>query len=57
MASTKDLKVGDMVSRGQVIGAIGSNASEAYLGNHLHFEVEENGKKIDPSGYLNLSGK
>ena len=57
MGDTKGLKVGDMVSRGQVIGSVGASASEAYLGDHLHFEVEESGKKIDPSGYLNLSGK
>ena len=57
MADTKGLEVGDTVSRGQVIGTIGVSAGEAYLGDHLHFEVEENGKKIDPSGYLNLSGK
>lgn len=57
MADTLDLKVGDTVSRGQVIGKVGTSASEAHLGNHLHFEVEENGKKIDPSGYLNLTDK
>lgn len=57
LASTKGLEVGDIVSRGQVIGTIGASASEAYLGNHLHFEVEESGKKIDPSGYLNLGEK
>jgi stage II sporulation protein Q len=55
--STSSLKVGDMVSKGQVIGTTGLSASEAHLGNHLHFEVEENNKKIDPSGYLNLTDK
>lgn len=57
MADTKGLEVGDTVSRGQVIGTIGTSASEAHLGNHLHFEVEENGKKIDPNGYLNMTDK
>ena len=57
LANTASLKVGDMVSKGQVIGETGLSAGESYLGNHLHFEVEENGKKIDPSGYLNLSDK
>lgn len=55
--STASLKVGDMVSKGQVIGSTGLSAGEAHLGNHLHFEVEEDGKKIDPSGYLNLTDK
>ena len=55
--STASLKVGDIVSKGQVIGETGLSASEAHLGNHLHFEVEKNGKKIDPSGYLNLNDK
>ena len=55
--STASLKVGDMVSKGQVIGTTGLSASEAHLGNHLHFEIEENNKKIDPSGYLNLTDK
>lgn len=55
--STSSLQVGDAVSKGQVIGTAGKSASEAHLGTHLHFEVEENGKKIDPSGYLNLTDK
>ena len=57
MNSSGDLKVGDLVSRGQVIGSVGTSAAEAHLGNHLHFEIEENGKKIDPSGYLTLADK
>lgn len=57
MGSTNNLKVGDVVSRGQVIGTVGTSASEAHLGNHLHFEVEENGLKVDPTGYLNMSDK
>ena len=55
--STSSLQVGDAVSKGQVIGTAGKSASEAHLGTHLHFEVEENGRKIDPSGYLNLTDK
>lgn len=57
LGNTKNLEVGDVVSRGQVIGTLGTSAGEAHLGNHLHFEVEESGKKIDPSGYLNLTDK
>lgn len=55
--STSSLQVGDTVSKGQVIGTAGTSASEAHLGTHLHFEVEEDGKKIDPNGYLELTDK
>lgn len=57
LGSTSDLQVGDTVSKGQVIGTTGMCASELDFGNHLHFEVEENDKKVDPAGYLNLTDK
>lgn len=44
-------KVGDTVAVGSQIGNIGSTGSST--GSHLHYQVNKNGKAIDPSGYLN----
>ena len=49
---------GDSVAKGDIIGAVGSSAySELEEGSHLHFELLDNDKKIDPSGYLDISNK
>ncbi|MPM21075.1 hypothetical protein SDC9_67518 [bioreactor metagenome] len=47
------VKAGDMVSAGQIIGAVGSTAiAEAALPSHLHFAVEKNGDAVDPQVFL-----
>ena len=45
------VKVGDVVSSGTKIAEIGSTGVST--GPHLHFEVHENGKSVDPKKYLN----
>lgn len=48
--SKRHVKVGDRVSKGQTIGAVG--ATGAVTGAHLHFEVRVGGKFIDPEPYI-----
>jgi len=53
-----NVKVGDKVSAGQVIGVLGNTmAQEQNEGNHLHFELLKDGKKINPNDYLDLGSK
>jgi murein DD-endopeptidase MepM/ murein hydrolase activator NlpD len=47
-----DVKVGDIVSKGQKIGAVGSTGRST--GPHLHYEVLKGGKKIDPDSMKEL---
>ena len=44
-----NVRVGQKVRRGDVIGFVGSTG--ASLAPHLHYEVELNGQKVDPSNY------
>jgi murein DD-endopeptidase MepM/ murein hydrolase activator NlpD len=49
---------GDKVDKGDIVGVVGSSAySELEEGNHLHFELLDNDKKIDPSAYLDIANK
>lgn len=51
--TTLSVKEGDTVSAGTVIGSIGETAeSEKALPSHLHLEIKENGKYIDPVDLL-----
>ena len=47
------VKKGDVITQGQVIGKSGENELDKELGNHLHFEIYENGGNVDPNNYLN----
>ena len=50
--SAVTVKEGQKVTVGEVIGKAGSTGRST--GTHLHYEVVQNGKRIDPSSYLTL---
>ena len=47
------VKKDDVISQGLVIGKSGENKLDKDLGNHLHFEIYENGGAVNPLNYLN----
>jgi murein DD-endopeptidase MepM/ murein hydrolase activator NlpD len=51
-ASELLVEAGDRVERGAEIARVGSTGHST--GPHLHFEVRENGKTVDPRGALGL---
>jgi len=48
---------GDAVYQGQIIGTSGTNEMDKELGNHLHFEIYENGNSVNPENYINKDYK
>jgi murein DD-endopeptidase MepM/ murein hydrolase activator NlpD len=44
------VKLGDKISRGQLIGAVGQTGQST--GPHLHYEVMVNGERVDPMFYI-----
>ncbi|WP_460273272.1 DUF5930 domain-containing protein [Celeribacter sp. ULVN23_4] len=44
------VKVGQRVSRGEQIGAMGNSGRST--GTHLHYEIRENGKAVNPMNYI-----
>jgi Meckel syndrome type 1 protein len=53
--SSFEADVGEYVEVGRIIGRVGSTGRST--GPHLHFEVRENGRAVDPDRYLAGSGK
>ncbi len=52
------LTVGKTVKKGDVIATVAQPTGNEYKdGAHLHFEVMENGKSVDPTKYLTLEEK
>lgn len=51
--SDVNVKKGDVITQGQVIGKSGTNELDKEMGNHLHFELYINGKVVNPTVYLN----
>ncbi len=49
------VKVGDIISRGQVISLVGSSGRST--GPHVHFEVLLNGKQVDPTRYISRTSR
>ncbi len=52
LSSDCNVTANDVVEKGQVIGSVGEIPIEAADGIHLHLEITENGKIIDPLALL-----
>ncbi len=50
--SSVNVKQGDTVKQGQVLGKSGTSNVEKDLGNHLHFELIDNGQTVNPNDYF-----
>ncbi|MDO8994877.1 MAG: M23 family metallopeptidase, partial [Daejeonella sp.] len=48
-----NVKVGQTVNTGQIVGQVGSTGYST--GNHLHYEVRKNGKPVNPKSFLSIN--
>jgi murein DD-endopeptidase MepM/ murein hydrolase activator NlpD len=53
-ASRIEVRVGQTVSRGEIIGRVGSTGTAT--GPHVHYEVWRQGRRVDPSEYIFQQG-
>ncbi|GGJ74506.1 stage II sporulation protein Q [Anoxybacillus voinovskiensis] len=47
-----DVKAGDAVKQGQIIGKAGQSAFNKEAGTHVHFEIRQNDKPVNPLDYV-----
>lgn len=52
LSTVMDVKPGDSVQKGQRIGFIGAGKVGRSTGAHLHFQVEVNGRAVNPMDYV-----
>lgn len=53
LQSTPTVLPGDLVTAGQIIGAVGTTAAaESAQSPHLHFSVTRDGSAVDPNEFL-----
>lgn len=58
VTETEGLKVGAQVKKGDTIATVAAaNGNEYKDGAHLHFEILQNGKQVDPTLHLTLEEK
>lgn len=58
LADSVELEEGQIINRSDIIGTVGNTAIyEISDGPHLHFEMTENGEKIDPTGVIKFTEK
>lgn len=57
LSSETFVDIGDSVKAGDKIGKAGTNVTEKAEGVHLHLEVMEEGKLVDPNMYFNFGDK
>lgn len=58
VTEAEGLKVGDTVAKGDKIATVAeANGNEYKDGAHLHFEILQNGKNVDPALHLTLEEK
>lgn len=55
--SLVNVKEGDSVKQGQIIGKSGTSKLNKDLGNHLHFELFNSGRVVNPETYYGLNIK
>ncbi|MGN1227295.1 MAG: peptidoglycan DD-metalloendopeptidase family protein, partial [Christensenellales bacterium] len=56
--SAVNVKVGDEVKSGDVIGKVGDTANGEHTdGAHLHFEFYRDGVKVNPNDYIAFAEK
>lgn len=57
LSSEVEVTEGDKVKAGDIIGKTGTSVTEKKEGLHLHLEVYEDGKLVDPNNYFSFGDK